>query len=464
MSLNVIWKPQPKQELALQCPAFELFFGGAAGGGKSDFLFMDFVSVAKIWKKHARGILFRRTYPELEELELRGIELFVPHYAKYNSNKHKFTFVNGATLKLRSLERDEDVIKYQGHQYNWIAFDEAGNYPSDYPYRYMMSRCRSAAGADCYMRLTANPGGVGHAWLKQRFIDGFIPNRIYTISEGERDGVKLESTRCFIPSRIDDNKVLMSNDPMYVARLSALPEHMRRALLDGDWNVFAGQVFEEFRVERHVIKPFTLDGEWYKFASMDWGYSKPASIGFWAVNRQGRMIRYRELYYCHPTEMNTGMKKTAEEVAKESWNYAIFDGVTEMVADPAIWGPNQLNKDGRTIAEEFESVGWKMEKADNDRINGWAMLHTMLKSETEEGLPYLQVFDTCTAFIRTIPMMLPSKLNPEDIDTDLEDHCPDEVRYAIMSRFAKHPTNALMKKNGQWNFKSKARTSWNPLD
>lgn len=450
---QIIWEPQPKQAQALSCPAFELLYGGAAGGGKSDFLLADYLSGVNSWRKHWAGILFRRSYSELEELVKRARELYTPLGAKYNESKSTFTLPTGSTLKLRYLEREADVARYQGHQYTWVGFDELGNYPSDHAWRFMISRIRSAAGAPCYIRGTANPGGVGHAWIKARFIDGFIPMKIYKDPE-------LNLTRCFIPSTLEDNSALMINDPEYETRMKLLPTHLYQAMRFGNWDVFAGQVFAEFSRETHVIKPFALPpGQWFKFASMDWGYAKPFSVGWWAVNSDGRMIRYRELYGCNPNEQNVGIRKAASDVAAEAWSLSVGEGVDIMVADPAVWSKDD---DAPSIADKFAAVGWKIEPAINDRVNGLMQMHQLMMNTGEDGRPMLLVFETCFGFIRTIPTLLPDQRRPEDIDSALEDHIYDESRYAAMSQYAKTPASALRKQNGSWNF-SNEKKSWNPL-
>lgn len=471
----IIWTPQPKQQLALQCPAYELFYGGAAGGGKSDFLLMDHFQQAVKYGKNARGVLFRRSYPELEELIYRAQELFCPTYGKFDNQKNVLKYKNGSYLKFRSLERDVEVTKYQGHQYQWIGFDELGNYPTDYPWRYMKSRNRSAAGVPCFMRGTGNPGGVGHAWNKNRFIDGYTPNKIYKISLGINDGKEEFITRCFIPALLTDNYALMKNDPDYRARMRDLPEHLIRALIYGDWDFSTGQVFEEFRREKdgkeyHVCKPFALNnGEWFKFAAMDWGYSKPYSVGWYAVDIYGHVIKYRELYGCdlkkaESGEYNVGVKETASVLAKKTWEISAPEGVSTMVADPAIWSNSGVDDDAQTIADKFTSLGWTMIKANNDRVNGLAMMHNFLKNEDDYGSPMLRFFSNCYDTIRTLPQLLPAKNNPEDVDTTMEDHSYDETRYAIMSEFVLKPKLHLEKQNGSWNFKSPSRGSnWNPL-
>jgi hypothetical protein len=436
MPEKVIWEPQQKQALALACPAFELFFGGARGGGKSDFLLADYLGGVNEWKSDWKGILLRRTYPELEELIARARELYLPLGAKYNEQKKTFTFPNGAILRMRSVERDAEVTQFQGYQYTWIGFDELGNYATDFCWIYMISDCRSAAGAPCYMRGTGNPGGVGHAWVKNRFIDGFESGKIYKIFNGED-----YTTRCFISSNLDDNRILMEKDPGYEKRLKNLPDHLYRAFRFGDWDVFAGQVFDEWRRQRHVIKPFALEqGAWHKFYAFDWGYSKPYALLKLAVNGDGKVILYGEIYGCQPGEINKGIREPSPEIARKAKASADAEGVTELIADPSCWTKHD---DYPVVIEAFQATGFRCEKANNDRVPGWAKMHELLKTEDEHGRPMLQVFDTCVHTIRTLPLLLPHPHNPEDVDSNMEDHAPDALRYGIMSISARYPQARL---------------------
>ena len=465
MTYKVVWKPQPKQALALSCPATELFFGGAAGGGKSDFMLMDFVQQANVYGKNARGILFRQTTSQLEELQKRAREIYSQLGAVYKGKGgelgNTWIFPNGATLKMRYLESEKDVDNYQGHQYTWIGIDELGNYATPYCWEFMKSRLRSAAGVPCYIRGTANPGGVGHAWIKAKFMDGHEPNKIFTkvikTSSGE-----LKETVCFIPSRLEDNQILVQNDPQYEARLMSLPAHLARAMRYGDWSVFEGQIFDIFRIEKHVIKPFNLEpGDWFKFACMDWGFSRPFAIYWVAVNTQGRVVLYREFYGCDKDNFNTGIKMASTEVAQRAWDLSITEGVTTMVADPAIWNKSD---NAPSVCENFEKVGWKMIKGNNDRKNGLIQFYNFLKEPCDEnGTPMLTVFNNCHSFIRTIPMLQPDPLDLEDVDTRLEDHIYDAVRYAIMSDFVSHPTKALRRQNGKYERQTK-QGEYNPLE
>lgn len=472
---QVIWTPQPKQAQAMSCPATELFFGGAAGGGKSDFMLGDFLAGARLYGKHWKGILFRQTTSELEELQNRATELFEPLGAVFKgtgtkSGSNMWKFPNGATLKMRYLESEKDVRHYQGHEYTWIGIDELGNYPTPYCWTFMKSRLRSRVGVPCYIRGSANPGGVGHGWIKQRFMDDHEPNKIFWIESKDDKGNLIKNDKgkvikdsvVFIPSRLEDNQILMKNDPAYESRLMSLPSYLARAMRYGDWSVFDGQIFDVFRYDRHVVKPFPLNsGEWFKFCAMDWGFGKPFSIGWYAVNSIGRVVRYRELYGCKPGEYNVGVKRGSSDVAKEAWELSLAEGVTDMVADPAVWNTQD---DKPSVAENFKAVGWNMIKANNDRVNGLERVYSYLKEVCDEyDTPLLTIFPNCTDFIRTIPLLSPDKNHPEDVDTKLEDHIYDEVRYALMSDFVANPTQIIAKENGKWNIQKVIRPSYDPF-
>jgi hypothetical protein len=413
-----------------------MFYGGGVGGGKTDFLLADFCGGVPEWKDSWRGILFRKSYPELEEVILRGKELYLPIGASYHEQKKTFTFPNGAFLRMRSLDREDEVTQFQGHQFTWVGFDELGNYATDYCWIYMMSRLRSAAGAPCYIRGTGNPGGKGHAWIKNRFIDGFVPGKIY----------KFDTTRCFIPALLEDNPKILEKNPDYEKKLKNLPEHIYRALRYGDWDVFAGQVFDEWRREKHVIKPFALtQGAWYKFYAFDWGYTRPYALVKLAVNGDGKVIQYGEMYGCSPGEINTGTREGTSVIAGKAKESADIEGVTDLVADPACWNKQD---DHPSPIEAFQAAGFRCERANHDRVPGWTKIHELLKTEDEYGRPMLQVFDNCTHTIRTLPGLLPDPKKPEDVDSGMEDHLPDALRYGVMSLAAKYPAQRLRAQHG----------------
>jgi hypothetical protein len=421
----VVWSPQPRQAAFISCPIFEVFFGGARGGGKSDALLGEWLAHAARYGKNAIGLVVRRERTQLLELIERSKAIYSRLGAKWHEQDKVWRFPDGARLRFAYLENDRDADNYQGHNYTRVYVEEAGTFPSPAPIFKLMATLRSGAGVPCGMRLTGNPGGPGHHWLKARFIDP-APQGWKVLSE-DYGGIRRE--RIYIPSRVADNAFLGDE---YVANLqmSGSPE-LVRAWLEGDWSVIAGAFFPEFSLERHVVKPFEIPAHWLRFRAMDWGSAAPFSVGWYAVSDgqeiDGRyypanaLIKYREWY--GSSEPNVGLKMTAEEVAdgilareKEPVRYS--------VGDPAMW---QVDG-GPSIAERMHKRKVTLLKADNSRQNGWDQVRQRLKA----GM--LVFLNTCTDTIRTLPALQHDPRKPEDVDTDGEDHAPDETRYACMSR------------------------------
>ena len=407
----------------------ELFFGGARGGGKSDFLLGDFLSDIHLGDKW-RGILFRKTYNELEELQIRAREIFPDYGGQFKSNAsadYPFTncwyFPGGATLKMRYLEHERDADGYQGHQYGWIGFDELTNHATPYGYNKLKACLRNSSGIHGRIRASGNPGGKGHIWVKARFIDVARPYSEFVDPE-------TELTRMFIPSKLTDNKYLSGNK-QYIALLrSSGSVELVKAWLDGNWDVIAGAFFDCWDRDKHVIKPFAIPDDWLRFRSFDWGSSRPFSVGWWAVADgttdlpRGALVRYKEWYGA--SEPNVGLKLTAEDVAK---GIRLRDSgkIGYSVADPACWKVDG----GPSIAERMLKLGVVFRRADNQRINGWDQMRQRFNGEDS---PMIYCFDTCVDSIRTIPLLQHDENHPEDIDTEMEDHACDEWRYACMSR------------------------------
>lgn len=446
---HVVWTPQPKQARALSCPVFELFYGGAAGGGKTDFLLIDFLDGIQEYGPHHSGIHFRRSFTELKDTMKRAAELYGPLGAVPREQGKIWTFPKGATLRFAFLDSETDVQIYQNEAFTWVGWDQLTTWPTDYAYIWMMTRIRSAHGVPCRVRSGGNPGGVGHLWVKQRFIDICPPEQIYYDSE-------TQLKRVFIPAFLEDNRYLMAKDPDYDKRLRMNPEHLYRAYRHGDWDIFAGQVFSEWRREHHVVRPYPLKPSCFRFASLDWGYAKPFSIGWWAIDHDGRMTRYREWYGCEPGKHNVGLKKPAKEVAKRAWDLSVAEGCADMVADPACWNKQD---EVDSPAEVFEKAGFQMHPGNHARVQGWQKIHELLKLKGMDGAPMLQVFDTCTAFIRTFPILSSDSRNAEDVDTAQEDHVGDETRYAVMSELAARTAATVpLSRPGR-----RGKTDWDPL-
>lgn len=284
---RVAWEAQPgPQKLLVTCPVPDIMFGGARGGGKTDGLLGDFSLHAGRWDRHARGIIFRRSYDELEEVEARALEIYLRLGADWRAGRRKFIFPNGATLKLRYLERDKDAMRYQGHGYTWAAVDELGNFPTSDPIRKIKATLRSKHGVRCVFRGSANPGGPGHAWVKADYVD---PAKPLTPFRDPRTG----AVRLYIPSRLQDNLLLMQNDPAYVDRLKdSGPSWLVQAWLAGDWNATPeGGIIKGAWFRRYRTAP-VQGGENRTVLSVDSGYkpnelSDPTVITVWIVTQSG---------------------------------------------------------------------------------------------------------------------------------------------------------------------------------
>lgn len=447
-TVKVIWEPQVGPQTALiECPIFEVFYGGARGGGKTESSLGDWLQHSSEYGENAIGVFFRRKFKQLHEVIARSKQLFKPLGAKYNEQKAEWTMPNGARLLFRYLERDSDAEEYQGHSYTRIYIEEVTNFPSPAPINKLRACLRSGAGVPVGMRLTGNPGGPGHNWVKARYIDP-CPAGYKVITESTEitlDGKTqvIELQRVFIPSKLMDNRLLMENDPTYVLRLrQSGSEALVKAWLEGNWDIVDGAFFDEFTEEKHV-----LDTEAFKrlmnpamtlFRAMDWGSAKPFSIGWYAlldkdyeldgrVLPQGAMVKYREWYGANGP--NKGLKMTADKVAEGVRLREKGERIRYGVADPAIY----IVDGGPSIGETMHVRGVSWRRADNKRRSGWEQLRMRLAGD-HLGRPMLYFCDCCEDTIRTLPTLQHDDTDEEDLDTEAEDHAADETRYACMSR------------------------------
>ncbi len=445
-----VWTPNKGPQAAfIACPLAEVLFGGSAGGGKSDALLMD--ALGQIHLPTYRAILFRRSYPELEELLSRAHELYPAHGGVWKDKSKTWRFPGGATIKFRYVSRDADVLRYQGHSYGWIGWDELTHFTL-FQYTYMFSRNRcSDPRVKLYVRASCNPGGPGHGWVRARFIDAALPmaiiseTRIHPIS-GEARTVE----RTFIPSRLADNPYLAATD--YALNLLQLSEADQRALLLGDWDAYEGEVFKLVK-GTHILtwaefREYTglpeIPQEWTRFTALDWGYSKPFSIGWYAMDYEGRLYKYREWYGCAVDDKgavrpDVGLQLLPRDVAERmlEWERDAGETIESRIADPSIkqkWRGDQLVV-GPTIQEQFNDAGIDWTLGLNDRLAGKMQVHKRLAIE-EDGFPGLiLIAEECPGSIRTIPaLQYDPNRGGEDVDSTSEDHAYDETRYAVMSR------------------------------
>lgn len=443
----VLWQPQPGPQTALlECPVFEVFYGGARGGGKTESSIGDWLQHSSLYGEAAIGIFFRRKLVQLAEVVARTKQIFPKLGAKYNEQQKTWTMANGARLKFAYLERDSDAEEYQGHNYTRVYVEEVTNFPSPAPINKLRATLRSGSGVPVGMRLTGNPGGAGHNWVKRRYIDP-APKGFKVITEEtevEIDGVKrmVSLDRVFIPSKIGDNQLLMRNDPTYILRLrQSGSEALVRAWLEGDWNIVDGAFFDEFDENLHILQAQKflplINPKMLLFRAFDWGSAKPFSVGWYAILDQDyrlgerllpakALVKYREWYGA--SGPNKGLKMTADLVAKGIVEREKGERIRYGVADPAIF----IRDGGPSIGETMAVHRCSWRRADNKRKAGWEQLRQRLVGDS--GLPMLYFCDSCEDTIRTLPTLQHDDTDPEDLDTEAEDHAADETRYAVMSR------------------------------
>lgn len=462
------WKPNSNPQrifLGLPDDIFEGCYGGAAGGGKTEALI--WYPIVRKFHEHPnyKGILFRRTFPQLEQSIIpRAREVYEDIFgAKYNESKHSFKFPSGAIEYLSYLNSDDDARKHDTAEYNLVRFEELCHF-EEYHYRRLLSRCRSSSNLPAFVRVAATPGNVGHSWVRARFIE---PDRLgHKILRDELTGLK----RIFIPARAYDNPDLLRNTPDYVERLRLLPEYEAKALIDGDWWAFAGQVFSEFREKQfpdepenalHVIEPITIPDWWPKVISIDWGYDHYTACSWHACSPDGRVYTYRE-YMVNKTYISNW--------AADIWRLSQYDGnILDIIIDPSA---NQNRGHPKTIKEQvLEEIPFPITDADNDRIAGKLVIHEMLRwnkkppryippegfnqeiadrvlringleaykdycslfapQAPETNLPKWQIFNTCRSVIDCIQAASIDEKKPEDVAKYSGDDMYDSVRYGL---------------------------------
>lgn len=438
----IVWRPQAGPQKALiDCPFPEILFGGARGGGKTDGVLGKYAIKDRAYGKGFNAIFFRQEMPQADDLIERAKEIYLPCGAAWKEQSKTFVMPFGGRVRFRPLENVDDAKKYQGQNLSDAAVEEAGNYPDSRPIDMLFGALRSKTGVPIQLILTANPGGAGQHWIKSRFIDpapfGMKPLR------RELPNGKLSHQYVYIPSRVADNKILLSHDPNYADRLNLVGSaELVRAWLEGDWNVISGAFFTEFSITKHVVQPFQIPAHWLRFRAMDWGSARPFSVGWYAVSDgeiakypRGALIKYREWYGVKAGQPNVGLKLTAEEVAYGIKDRERDERITYGVIDPAAYSEDG----GPSIAERMERCGVFFGPADNARVSrggamgGWDQLRARLKGDGD-GRPMLYLFSTCVDTIRTLPALQHDDRRPEDLDSDSEDHAADETRYACMSR------------------------------
>ena len=405
-----------RQRQFIDAQADEVLFGGAAGGGKSYGQLIDALLYALRYPG-SRQLVLRRTLPELEKSLIRAaLSLYPRSLYRYNAAQHVGQFKNRSLIDFGYCDQERDVYRYQSAEYDVIRFDELTHF-TESMYLYLLSRLRGANPFPKSVKSATNPGGVGHQWVKSRFIDIGPPDAVHRTEGG---------SRLYLPSRVQDNGFLARADPGYVRRLQNLPERERRALLYGDWDLFEGQYFSMWDRRVHVLRPFAIPGHWRRYFTMDYGRDMLAA--FWlAVDERGRAVVYREAY--RPGLLAGEAAELVRGLTQES--------ISAWYAPPDLW--HRHGDTGRSTADIFAAHGIGLTRAQNDRVQGWYDLAEWLRPfEDEQGVrtAALRVFDCCPNLIRTLPALRYDDRNPNDTAREPHEltHAPDAIRYFAAGR------------------------------
>ncbi len=406
-------KVTPLQYRFMTASEDEILFGGAAGGGKSYGQLADALWYALRYPG-SRQLLLRRTLPELENSLIRtALAMYPGALYHYISSKHTGVFANGSLLDFGYCDSERDVYRYQSAEYDVIRFDELTHF-TESMYLYLMSRLRGATPYPRQMKSTTNPGGLGHDWVKRRFVEPAPPDTPISDPLGSRR---------FIPARVQDNRFLMAGDPNYVNRLQRLPEQERRALLEGDWDLCEGRFFSAWDRQQHVCEPFAIPDHWRRFFAMDYGLDMLAGL-FIAEDEQGFFYVYQEVY-----ESGLIVSRAAEKILAAS------SGECPNYAPPDLW--SRQKDSGRSIADLFRQSGVPLTRVSAARAAGWAVLQEWLlpRPDRDGNLrPRLKIFSTCRNLIRCLPMLQWDSSTLGDCRTEPHEltHAPDALRYFAM--------------------------------
>ena len=436
---EVLFKPNAgPQTYFLASSEREVLYGGAAGGGKSYAMLAD--PLRYMVHPQFSGLLLRHTTEELRELIWKSQELYPKIYPgiKWSERKMQWEAPSGARLWMSYLDRDEDVLRYQGLAFSWIGFDELTQWHTPFPWNYMRSRLRTAASdLPIFMRATTNPGGPGHAWVKKMFIDPSPAGKAFDATDIEssttlvypkghsKEGQALFKRR-FIPAMLADNPYLMQTGD-YETMLLSLPEHQRKQLLEGNWDIAEGAAFTEFNRQIHVVEPFHIPSNWTKFRACDYGYGSFSAVVWFAVSPSEQLVVYRELYVS---------KVLAKDLAHMVMRAEENDGPMRYgVLDSSCW--HKRGDTGPSLAEQMIAEGCRWRPSDRSagsRVAGKNELHRRLQLDPFTEKPRLVITSNCVNTIAQLPVLPLDKRNPEDIDTKAEDHLYDAIRYGVMSR------------------------------
>lgn len=447
MDIVIPYEPQPRQKIYHKAKADEILYGGAAGGGKSEATIMDAFKYGMQYQG-SRQIIFRRTFPDLQRSIIsRTLQVYPKELAKYNSAKHEWTLINGSVIELAYWDNDSNYMNYQGAEYDVIRWEELTQFEEKW-YLYMLSRLRGSKPYPRCVKSTTNPGGIGHGWVKRRFIDIGPPEQVHKMNVTDDNGNQIYhpltgepviNTIMFIPATVHDNQALIQNDPGYLIRLMSLSDQERKQLLEGDWDTFSGQYFGEFSRGVHVIEPFEIPSHWKRYTATDYGLDMLAT--YWiAMDTQGNAYVYKELY-----ESNL----IISEAAKRMLEVNNDEDIHSWYAPPDLW--NRRQETGKSAQELFRENGVLLRKSSNNRVQGWYNVKEWIRpfkqrDEQTGGIittSRLKIFHNCANLIRTLPELRIDEKNPNDAANEPHEitHAPDALRYFCSTR----PLNGVIK-------------------
>jgi phage terminase large subunit len=413
--------PNKKQILFFKARTKYIAYGGSRGGGKS-WAVRRKASLLCLKYSNLKVLLLRRTFPELEANHILPLKLELNKLATYSVSKKQFSFPNGSVLKLGYCKNENDVDQYQGQEHDVIFFEEATLFSEGQ--LVIISTCLRNVRTDFSPRIyyTCNPGGIGHSYIKRLFIDK------------EYEGDENPDDYTFIPASVFDNEILMKNDPTYISLLNNLPEDLRRAHRDGDWDALSGQFFKEFKRETHVIEPFVIPDRWLKYVAIDYGLDCTAA--YWiAADADGYCYVYKELW----------MKNLIiSEAARHILELSKGEDIKYYYVPPDLMSKRQ--ETGKSAITIFQENGIVAIITRSNRHAGWLATREMLKIRTKgindgiaEGKPMLSIFNNCTKLIKHLPMIQRSDRDPNDISLEPHDltHSVDALRYFCVTYLSK---------------------------
>lgn len=394
--------------------------------GKSDCLLVD--PLRFVTNPNFHGLMIRKTMPALREIISRAKKLYRDVYpgTVWKEQEKLFVFPSGATMEFGYFDHIDDYDRYHGRQFCWVGIDEISQYSSREYYDKIKSVARNTdPSLPVRVRATTNPSGPGRIWIKEYFID-ISESGVPVVFKVQTPLGNIEVSRKYIKSTIFDNPTLLENDPQYIAYLAGLPEVQRRQWLEGDFEASDGLAFDEFHKNIHVVEPFDVPSNWVKFRAIDWGYRAKAVCLWFAISPEGELFVYRE-YTVSGMDADVFARNVLDLEKYEYISYGVIDGAVG----------NNGGSSGPTIEEDMIKEGlvnmWA-DKRKNSRVHGKMLIHKYLRVDPLTNEPRLRIVNTCKQLIKELGSLLVDSRNPEDVDTKMEDHAYDALRYGLMSR------------------------------